>query len=462
MIFSRKTIILISSIIIIIVAATIPTIILTTRDNVAPTVTMISPFQWEVCSGVFEIEFEAVDTEPADGIIEKYELYIDEELKAQTTEYDWDTTDYVDGYHNITAIAYDKANNIGEETITITVDNNIDGAPTDEFKILNYNVMESGANKEWKDVVKAENPDIAVFVETGLWDDDGKTKMIQYLNEFNGYFLDEAPYEASITIKTQWSTTGQAIFSRYPILEFNQINSMHRDDDTPAPPTHDPFHAVIDVNGKEIHIVGVHLKCCAADFEKEQRELEQEGLNNYFDEVIGDAPLIYIGDLNSLSPDDTGDLEGDPGADFGYGPVTMLLYPEDPVYGQYASQVHNFTDVFRTLHPNNPGYSLNIPTINSRIDYIFVNQYLNTSFISSNVGSGTEYDILGSDHYSVDAVIDISEIKTAVTKWDISLDAVEKDNQDTIIKMIQSSLVEARLKITNEMKTIITFVSRFD
>ncbi|MCG3227181.1 MAG: hypothetical protein H7645_09690 [Candidatus Heimdallarchaeota archaeon] len=460
MIFSKKTII-ISSVIIIIVAATIPTVILTTRDNVAPTVTFVSLYQWKVCSGSSEIEFEAVDTEPAGGLITQYEIYIDEELKAQTAVYNWDTTDYTDGYHNITAKAYDKANNIGEETITVTVDNNIDAAPTDEFKILAYNVMESGTNKEWKDVVKAENPDIAIFVETGLWDDNGKVKMFQHLNEFNGYFLNEAPYEARITIKTQWSTTGQAIFSRYPILEFNQIDNMHRDDDSPAPPTHDPFHAVVDVKGKEIHIVGVHLKCCSADFEKEQRELEQEGLNNYFDEVIGDAPLIYIGDINSLSPVDTGDLEGDPGADFGYGPVTMLLNPEDPVYGQFASQVHNFTDVFRTLHPNDPGYTLNIPNMNSRIDYIFVNQYLNTSFISSNVGTGTEYDDLGSDHYSVDAVIDISEIKTALTKWNINHKAVVKDNQDSIIKIVQSNLIEARTKITNEMKTII-FISRFD
>ena len=461
MILSKKTIIISSVIILVIIAAVVPTIILTTRDNVPPTVTFISPTQWKVCSGTFEIEVEAVDTDPANGLIEKIEIYIDEELKAETSEYNWDTTAYTDGYYNITAKAYDKANNVGEKTIIVTVDNNIDPAPTDEFKILNYNVMESGANKEWKDVVKAENPDIAVFVETGLWDDDGKEKMNQYLNEFNGYFIDEAPYEAKITIKTQWSTTGQAIFSRYPILEFNQIVSMHRDDDSPAPPTHEPFHAVVDINGKEVHIVGVHLKCCSADYEKEQRELEQEGLNNYFDEVIGDAPLIYIGDINSLSPDDTGDLAGEPGADFGYGPVTMLLYPEDSTYGQYSSQLHNFTDVFRTLHPDDPGFTLNIPNMHSRIDYIFVNQYLNTSFISSNIGTGTQYDDLGSDHYSVDAVIDISEIKTSPTKWEMNQDAYEENEEQSAVNSIEADFDEARLKNFNE-KRIISYISKFD
>jgi endonuclease/exonuclease/phosphatase family metal-dependent hydrolase len=237
---------------------------------------------------------------------------------------------------------------------------------------------------------------------------------------------------------------------------------MHRDDDSPAPPTHDPFHAIVDVNGKEIHIVGVHLKCCEADYEKEQRELEQEGLNNYFDEVIGDAPLIYIGDINSLSPEDIGPLAGDPGADFGYGPVTMLLYPEDPVYGQYSSKIHNFTDVFRTLYPNDPGFTLNIPTLNSRIDYIFVNQYLNTSFISSNVGTGTEYDDLGSDHYSVDAVFDISEIQAAVTKWDIKQPETNEDKKDLFAKVKQSNLIEARLELTNDKKILVSFLKRFD
>ena len=461
MMLTKKTIIIASAILIVVVAA-IPTIILTTRDNEPPTITFVSPMEWEVCSGIYEIEVEAEDTIPKGGIIESIEIYIDDELKSQNAEYDWDTTDYIDGYHIITAKAYDKSSNVGEITITVTVDNNLDPAPTDEFKILNYNVLESGKNKEWKDVVKAENPDIAVFVETGLWDDNNKEKMKQYLNEFNGYFLDEAPYEGRLTTQIRWSTSGQAIFSRYPILEFNQITSMHRDDDSTAPPTHDPFHAIVDVYGKEIHIVGVHLKCCAADYEKEQREIEQEGLNNYFDEEIGDAPLIYIGDINSLSPDDTGDLAAESGADFGYGPVTMLLYPEDPVYGQYASKVHNFTDVFRTLNPNDPGHTLNILNMHSGIDYIFVNQYFNTSFVSSNVGTGTAYDDLASDHYSVDAIIDIGEIKITPKELKEILYSAEEDKECIFIEETRLNLIEIKLRITNSMQMITFDFTRYD
>ncbi|MCG3220201.1 MAG: hypothetical protein H7641_02375, partial [Candidatus Heimdallarchaeota archaeon] len=63
---------------------------------------------------------------------------------------------------------------------------------------------------------------------------------------------------------------------------------------------------------------------------------------------------------------------------------------------------------------------------------------------------------------SVDAVIDISEIKTALTKWNINHKTVVKDSQGTIIKIVQSNLIEARIKITNGMITIITSSSRFD
>ncbi|MCK4849218.1 MAG: hypothetical protein KAT16_09345, partial [Candidatus Heimdallarchaeota archaeon] len=38
-------------------------------------------------------------------------------------------------------------------------------------KILNYNIEESGYDPDWKEVIKEENPDIMVLVETGDWDD---------------------------------------------------------------------------------------------------------------------------------------------------------------------------------------------------------------------------------------------------------------------------------------------------
>ena len=88
----------------------------------------------------------------------------------------------------------------------------------------------------------------------------------------------------------------------------------------------------------------------------------------------------------------------------------MILYPDDPIYGNYSSEYHNFTDAFRTLNPADPGFSLHIPSLTTRIDYIFVNQYFTSSFINSTIKSNTEFDDIGSDHYTVDAFILIDNI----------------------------------------------------
>lgn len=307
----------------------------------------------------------------------------------------------------------DGAGNIAEAEIVVTVDNFLDSAPTDMFKILNYNVFESGVNPEWKDVVKAENPDIAVFVETGDWDNSDDKQLNAYVKEFNGYFYDEAPYVGYTTQGIKWNTQGEAILSRYPVINVYQAEILHADDDSTVDLTHALLHVVVDIEGNEVHIIAIHLKAGQTLGERNTRDREQEAIINYMDEIVGDAPLIYIGDLNCNSPDDIGALEGDKHDEFGTGPVSMILYPDDPVYGNYSSEYHNFTDVFRTLNPTDPGFSLHIPSLTTRIDYIFVNQYLTNSFINSTIKSNTEFDDIGSDHYTVDAFILIENITEA-------------------------------------------------
>jgi hypothetical protein len=119
---------------------------------------------------------------------------------------------------------------------------------------------------------------------------------------------------------------------------------------------------------------------------------------------LGEVPIMYLGDLNSFSPADTGDLA--PSGDLGYGPLTMMLYPNDPTYGQYSSNVHNFTDVFRILNPVDPGYTYGHqnPIYTSRIDFIIVNSFFVDKLLNSTYGDTAHADT-GSDHYSVDVFI---------------------------------------------------------
>jgi endonuclease/exonuclease/phosphatase family metal-dependent hydrolase len=269
------------------------------------------------------------------------------------------------------------------------------------FKIMTYNIQESGINPDWKEVVKEENADIIMFVETGYWDDDGSADMIEAMEEFNEYFSNEDPYEAFCTQGISFSTSGEAVFSRYPVQRIIQIQNVILDDESGYDVTHDFLDAVIDINGTSVHFVGVHLKAAGGETNENRREWENEGIINYFDS-LGNVPIVYLGDLNSASPVDVGPLA--PLWDPGVGPMTMLIDPDDPTYGQFASEVHNFTDVFRTLYPNDPGYTFGhtYTPQTARIDYIITNDFFEDKVINSTTGDTAHADT-GADHYTVDA-----------------------------------------------------------
>jgi len=317
-------------------------------DTTPPVVTITGPSADAVVYGAEAITFSATD----ENGIPRAEIYIDGVLTAVGQSYNWDTLGVADGPHTIMCRARDPSTNWSNQTISVMVNNSIDFSSPDfdpVFKIMTYNIQESGINPDWIEVVKEENADIIMFVETGLWDDDGSAEMIEAVEELNTYFSDEDPYEAFCTQGISFSTSGEAVFSRFPVQTIVQIQNVVLDDASGYDVTHDFLDAVININGTSVHFVGVHLKAAGGETNENRREWENEGIINYFDS-LGEVPIVYLGDLNSVSPVDVGPLA--PYWDPGVGPMTMLIDPDDPTYGQYASEVHNFTDVFRTLYPD--------------------------------------------------------------------------------------------------------------
>ncbi len=364
----------------------------------SPIVTITSPENCSIVSGLVEVSFSVFDTQR----IRSYQILIDGVLRAKTTSYIWDTTAENEGMHSITCRAMNQNRVWSTVSILVTVDNINTGA----FKVMSYNIEESGTNPDWRQVVKEENPDILVLIETGTWDDNGNYTLTQVINEFNTYFLDELLYEGYCAQNIVYATSGAAILSRFPILCFNQIPIVILDNGTEYDVTHDFVEAVVSIDGVAVHVFGAHLKAMAGAENEYRRERETEGIINYMDS-LGNVPIMYMGDLNSFSPDDTGDLA--PLGDLGYGPMTMMLYPDDPVYGQYSSTVHQFTDVFRTLNPTDPGYTYGhqSPEYLSRIDFILVNSFFEGRLINSTCGD-TPTANTGSDHYAVDVFITLT------------------------------------------------------
>ncbi len=365
-------------------------------ENNPPVVTIDSPNEGDVLSETVLVTTTVDDEESL-----KARIYIDNKYVTGIGSFLWNTELWDNGNHTIIANVSDSRGLVGCDSIQVTVHNNVVALNfTGELKIMTYNIEESGINEDWKEVVKEENPDIMILVETGTWEDHNDQILNEVIDEFNDYFVNDSPYSGYCAQNVAFSTSGEAILSRFPILDFIQIPIVTLDDDSSYDVTHDFIHAIVNVNGTNINIIGAHLKASSGTDNENRREWETEGIINYMDS-LGDVPIMFMGDLNSFSPADTGDLA--PLGNLGYGPLTMLLYPDDLIYGQYSSELHNFTDIFRTLNPTDPGYTYGhqSPSYLSRIDYIIVNDYFINHLINSTCGD-TPHAYTGSDHYSVD------------------------------------------------------------
>jgi len=291
--------------------------------------------------------------------------------------------------------------------ITITANLSVSAifiSPTGQsVKIMTYNVKDGGWEDEWLLVAQEENADIIMCIETGTWDNWENDWLNYYVDELNNYFPDEEPYVGYCTQGIEYEAGGEAILSRYPIIDFDQVALLTLDNGEDYEITHQFIDVTATVNSIDIHFIGTHLKASSGWENEERRDREMEGIINYIDE-LGAVPVMLMGDLNSFSPFDTGSLA--PNGDLGDGPLTMLLQPDDPNNGQYSSDGHTFTDVFRTLNPSLKGYTYGHQDsqYKSRIDYILMNSYFPVSLVSSTCGDTPSADE-GSDHYSVDVVL---------------------------------------------------------
>ena len=372
------------------------------NDNTAPQPIIQNPTNGETVSGWVDIYFTVNDI----SYIKTWEVYIDGVLRGTGSHFGWNTTLETNGIHAIEVRAMDAFGNWGSTSISVTVDNTnyVSPSPPDlaSLKIMTYNIDASGQNPEFMNVLKEENADIFILVEVGDFDDNGNATLNSILVQLNEYFAaTETPYHVTMTPGQGNKYTGIAIFSRFSIVSATLIPVVTLDDGTKYDVSHDFFDAMISIGTGQLHVIGAHLKASSGVTNELKREKAQEGIINYMDRLGTSTPLVYAGDLNSFSPEDTGPLA--PNGNLGYGPVNMTINPQHP----HAPVNHTFTDVFRTLNPTDPGYTYNVAPYESRIDYIFVNDPLVNWLLTSTVGDTASAD-LGSDHYTVDATVDFS------------------------------------------------------
>ncbi|MFX0093551.1 MAG: endonuclease/exonuclease/phosphatase family protein [Candidatus Hodarchaeota archaeon] len=365
-------------------------------DFDTPIVKISFPRDNSIVFGSINITVSVIDK----GRIASYEIFINSVSKATTSYYNWDTTAESDGTYNITAEVTDEAGHVGKATHLVTVNQNYVPTHNSHVKVLAYNIKESGTDPHWRDVVKEENADIMVLSETGDFDDNNNALLNQYISEFNGYFIDEKTYQGYTEQNVVSPWQGISILSRFNILTSKTISNLTLDNGTTLSPQINFVEAKVDVHGVTVYVIGAHLM--AGSGYVEERELEMEGIINYMD-ALGDVAIVFAGDFNCFSPLDTGSL-APIGTGLGTEPIAMLMNNSH----EHASAVHNWTDAFRSLNPSDKGYTYGNQ---SRIDYVFLNHHLDDKMLSSTTGD-TESAYIGSDHLSVDVVLDFSAYVT--------------------------------------------------
>ena len=100
-----------------------------TADTTAPTVSITAPLASASVSGTVSVQGSATD----DVGVTKLELYVDGAAVTTATSspfsFTWNSTTVSNGSHSITVKAYDAANNIGSDSVTVNVNNITDTTP---------------------------------------------------------------------------------------------------------------------------------------------------------------------------------------------------------------------------------------------------------------------------------------------------------------------------------------------
>lgn len=368
-------------------------IVIDLSDETIPEVRIAFPHDEANLKGTVTIDVEGKDIFGIDS----YEIYLDNELVSSVSTYVWDTTASTEGEHTIKAVVKDAAGHEASVTHTYYVYQNYTNQLRTSPKIMTYNIKESGIYPEWMEVMKEENADIVILVETGDFDDNSNELLNTYAGKLNDYFFDFIEFQTYTLQGIMNSWNGITILSRYDITESSKIDSLTLDSGSTIPVNLPFLYSELDLMGQPLHIVGAHLTCCGGN--EPDRNNQVEGIINFMDE-LGDEPIVFLGDMNSQSPDDVTEAESSLGTE-----AINIILDDDHTRG---STVHTFSDVHVELNPSDTGATYPNWDPPSRIDYIFVNQWFDGKFSSSTTGD-TDHASGASDHYSVDVILDFSD-----------------------------------------------------
>ncbi|HKO44349.1 MAG TPA: endonuclease/exonuclease/phosphatase family protein [Pyrinomonadaceae bacterium] len=243
-------------------------------------------------------------------------------------------------------------------------------------KLLSYNIRFGGRRreKEIAGVIRAVEPDIVVFQEAT------DTRVIDQLAAETGLSRSAARREHSIGY-------------------ISRLDIAHHEWHYPAGAKHSFLEIVLA--GTEERIFGLHLSAMFSKWSERRRVREIKSLLKSIERYQAGFHVL-VGDFNTLAPGEVLEVRRMPAWIRGLVWLSGRDLQRDTIQHIKDS---GYIDVYRTLHPDDKGYTFPVWDPHVRLDYLFVPKVFGDRMTSCEVMNTTDA-AKASDHFPLLAQVE--------------------------------------------------------
>jgi exonuclease III len=254
------------------------------------------------------------------------------------------------------------------------------------FRVMTYNILDGGMGREDSilEVIQAVDPDLIVIQEII------ESKTLKFLAQ---------TLQMQAFIGTGNTKRKVALLSRLPVLDFKNHHPIF-------PIWNNVLEAEIQHQPeKTFRLIGVHLVAGPWIGFELWRRLEINYIVKRYQQ-FSQGPFLIAGDFNGVARNDNVIIDRIPGR------LRRVLWLQGNRFFHYSLQSllsSGFTDCFRSINPDNAGFTLPPPQPNIRLDYIFINNEMKKHLKKCWVVCEPSTVVKASDHYPVVAEFNIEE-----------------------------------------------------
>lgn len=246
-------------------------------------------------------------------------------------------------------------------------------------KLLSYNIRFGGLKRERElaEVIRSADPDIVIFQEAIEADVIGRL--------------------SAATDMPQWAARG-----RHSIGFISRLEVDHHEWHYPAGAKHSFLEIVLA--GSEARIFGLHLSSMFSKWGEQRRVREISALLKSI-ERYQEGFHVLVGDFNTLAAGEVLDVKRMPAWIRGLIWISGRNFQRETVQAMRSA---GYIDGYRTLHPDDTGYTFPVWDPHLRFDYVFVPAGSTPRLLNCDVVTTPDAVRKASDHFPLLAELDFN------------------------------------------------------